>query len=35
MSGLSSGAIAQQLTERGGAWSHVTVIRVMERLGLR
>ena len=41
MSGLSSRAIAQQLTERGvqpprgGAWSQKTVLRMQARLGLK
>jgi DNA invertase Pin-like site-specific DNA recombinase len=41
MAGLSSRAIAQKLTEtgvvppRGGAWSQKTVLRMLERLGLR
>jgi DNA invertase Pin-like site-specific DNA recombinase len=40
MTGLSSRAIAQRLTElgiappRGGAWSHLTVIRMLSRLGM-
>lgn len=39
--GLSSRAMAQALTERGhepprgGAWSYQTVLRMMERLGLK
>ena len=41
MVGLSSRAIAEQLTEqgieppRGGAWSNKTVLRMMARLGLK
>ena len=41
MAGLSSRAKAQALTEqgitppRGGAWSNKTVLRMMERLGLK
>jgi DNA invertase Pin-like site-specific DNA recombinase len=41
MAGLSSRAIAQRLTEqgveppRGGAWSQKTVLRMMDRLGLK
>jgi hypothetical protein len=40
MTGMSSRAIAQRLTElgieppRGGAWSQKTVLRMMARLGL-
>ena len=39
--GMSSRAMAQALTERGhepprgGAWSYQTVLRMMERLGLK
>jgi hypothetical protein len=38
---VSKGAMAQALTERGhepprgGAWSYQTVLRMMERLGLK
>jgi DNA invertase Pin-like site-specific DNA recombinase len=41
MVGMSSRAIAEKLTElgiespRGGAWSHLTVIRMMARLGIQ
>ena len=41
MEGMSARAIAKRLNElgieppRGGAWSHMTVLRMMARLGLR
>ena len=41
MEGMSARAIAKRLNEfgieppRGGAWSHMTGLRMMERLGLK